>query len=191
MALKTNVYISDVTNLTEARYYAGMEVTIIGFNATPGAESYMEAHQFDAITSWISGPQTAWQWHLPLSQNLVNLVQESPTDFIETTHIPTPETLKFAIKPILLRTHKLSDVTDWPPDVAAQIKGIIWEGDINEIDRIKTAPVYFQLKSTENTESLVNNTRQTGIALKGIPELRPGWNDFDQLANLLESLETS
>ena len=190
MALKTNVYISDVTNLTEARYYAGMGVSIIGFNATYGAASFASPQQFDAITSWLSGIQTSWQWHSAPSEELTALISSSPSDFIEICNVPLPNQWQFLTKPVLIRTSSLEEleiIASLPPNT---VSGIVWEGEpslltplsSDLLQFIQTKPPFDQL------DSILDQYK--GISLNGIPESRPGWNDFDQLADLLESLET-
>jgi phosphoribosylanthranilate isomerase len=190
MALKTNVYISDVTNLTEARYYAGMGVSIIGFNANHGSSSFASVQQFDAITSWLSGIQTAWQWHSAPSPELVELLSSSPSDLIEICTVPLPDQWQFITKPVLIRTSSIEElqaIASLPPNT---VSGIVWEGEPSLLTPlssdlllfIQTQPPFDQLDSILE--------QQIGISLNGIPESRPGWNDFDQLADLLESLET-
>jgi len=191
MALKTKVYISNVTNLTEARYYAGMEVSIIGFNATPDATSFTTSTQFDAITSWLSGAKIAWQWHLPISQTFIDLCSESKHDFIEITLIPEIQTLNKINKPILLRTKDLQEVSRITPDIEKYLEAIVWEGDLETLPSLKNIPIYIQSPSSLNAEEFALTNPEIGIALDGIPESRPGWNNFDQMADLLESLEIS
>ncbi|MDF2456518.1 MAG: N-(5-phosphoribosyl)anthranilate isomerase [Cytophagaceae bacterium] len=191
MALKTNVYISDVTNLTEARYYAGMGVSIIGFNANPGDSTFASAQQFDAITSWLSGIQTAWQWHSAPSQELLDLISSSSSDLIEICTVPLPEQWQFLTKPLLIRTSSIEDLQTIAGLPSHTFAGIVWEGDPSVLPPlsgdltlfIQTEPPFDPL------DSLLDEHK--GISLKGIPESRPGWNDFDQLADLLESLETN
>ncbi len=191
MALKTNVYISNVTNLTEARYYAGMGVSIIGFNANPGDSTFASAQQFDAITSWVSGIQTAWQWHSAPSQELLELISSSSSDLIEICTVPSQEQWHFLTKPVLIRTSSVEDLKTIASLPSEKFAGIVWEGDPSVLLPlsddlalfIQTQPPFEQL------DSILDEHK--GISLKGIPESRPGWNDFDQLADLLESLETN
>ncbi len=190
MALKTNVYISDVTNLTEARYYAGMEVAIIGFNANPASDTYMTSTQFDAITSWLSGIQTCWQWNMPLSQDFLTFLSQTPSDFIELTQIPEKEFINLIKKPLLIRTKDPKVYSYMSPELSKLIHGIIWEGPIDNLPELNKLSVYIHSTSSLNTEAFLKQNPNAGIALKGIPESKPGWNDFDQLADLLESLET-
>lgn len=191
MALKTNVYISDVTNLTEARYYAGMGVSIIGFNATAGSTSFADSKQFDAITSWLSGIQTAWQWHSAPSTELAELVSSSPSDLIEICTLPLPDQWQFLTKPVLIRTSSVEElqvIAGLPPNT---LYGIVWEGEPSLLTPLSNDLLQFiQTKPPfDQIDSILNQDK--GISLNGIPESRPGWNDFDQLADLLESLETS
>jgi phosphoribosylanthranilate isomerase len=46
-----------ITNLTDARYFAAMEVDFIGFNLEEGSESYLEPMYMHAIREWIAGPR--------------------------------------------------------------------------------------------------------------------------------------
>lgn len=190
MALKTNVYISDVTNLTEARYYAGMEVSIIGFNANPASSTHTTSAQFDAITSWLSGIKTCWQWDLPISPDFLSLLSETPSDFIELKQIPEKEHLNSIQKPLLIRTSNPDVCTGVNPEALKQIHGIIWENTVEKLPNLPNIPIYIQSLNTLNAELFLKQNPKAGIALKGIPESKPGWNDFDQLADLLESLET-
>jgi phosphoribosylanthranilate isomerase len=190
MALKTNVYISDVTNLTEARYYAGMGVSIIGFNSNPESSSFASTQQFDAITSWVSGIQTAWQWHFAPSPELSELLSSSPSDLIEICAVPLPDQWQYLTLPILIRTSSMEElqaIISLPPNT---VSGIVWEGEPSLLTPLSSdLPIYIQTDPPfDSLDSLIDD--QKGISLKGIPESRPGWNDFDQLADLLESLET-
>jgi phosphoribosylanthranilate isomerase len=190
MALKTNVYICEVTNLTEARYYAGMEVSMIGFNATPGAKSFSTSVQFDAITSWISGIKTVWQFHSPISTEFKTLITESPSDYIELNYLPKNEELAAITKPILIRSHSNELFKNATLEQLGAIDSIIWEGSAIEAPQIEGIKVFFQAANDLIVENFIIENPNVGIALKGVPELRPGWNDFDKLADILEALET-
>jgi phosphoribosylanthranilate isomerase len=55
-----------ITNLTDARYFAAMEVDFIGFNLEEGTEAYLEPMYMHAIREWISGPQIVGEfWNSP------------------------------------------------------------------------------------------------------------------------------
>ena len=55
MALKTIVKVGSITNLSDARYCAGMGVEMLGFAFDPSHGYYLQAIQFNEIIKWVSG----------------------------------------------------------------------------------------------------------------------------------------
>ena len=53
MSLKTLVKVGGVTNLSDARYCAGMGVAILGFCPEPSRPDYVDLDKFKEITNWI------------------------------------------------------------------------------------------------------------------------------------------
>ena len=56
MALKTLVKIGGITNLSDARYCAGMGVDMLGFHVIQGQPNYISPESFQQIRGWITGP---------------------------------------------------------------------------------------------------------------------------------------
>ena len=56
MPLKTFVKVGCITNLSDARYCAGMGVDMLGFRAVESQENYIKPSQFQEIRGWIAGP---------------------------------------------------------------------------------------------------------------------------------------
>ena len=54
--LKIKIKASDITNLTDARYFAAKEVEWLCFNFTEGAASYIDPMKARAIFEWVEGP---------------------------------------------------------------------------------------------------------------------------------------
>ena len=65
MALKTFVKVGNITNLSDARYCAGMGVDQIGFNIDPANSSYTEQDDLDSIRAWVSGVEIIAEGQLP------------------------------------------------------------------------------------------------------------------------------
>ena len=55
MALKVPVKVSGVSNLSDARYCAGMGVHWLGFSIKPDSPNYCSPEQFQEIASWVEG----------------------------------------------------------------------------------------------------------------------------------------
>jgi phosphoribosylanthranilate isomerase len=54
--LKIKVKASQITNLTDARYFAAKEVAWLSFNFTEGSENYIEPIRARAMFEWVEGP---------------------------------------------------------------------------------------------------------------------------------------
>ena len=55
--LATLVKISNVTNLSDARYCAGMGVDMLGFSMDEFSPDYVDPSRFTAIRNWVVGVQ--------------------------------------------------------------------------------------------------------------------------------------
>jgi phosphoribosylanthranilate isomerase len=54
--LKIKVKASQMTNLTDARYFAAKEVEWLSFNFTEGSENYIDPMKAKAMFEWVEGP---------------------------------------------------------------------------------------------------------------------------------------
>src|SRR5688500_13658444 len=57
MPLKTLVKVGNISNLSDARYCAGMGVDLLGFNVIEGQPNHLSARLYQEIRGWISGPK--------------------------------------------------------------------------------------------------------------------------------------
>ena len=55
--LKIKVKASQITNLTDARYFAAKEVEWLSFNFREGAENYIDPMKARAMFEWVEGPR--------------------------------------------------------------------------------------------------------------------------------------
>ncbi len=55
--LKIKIKASQITNLTDARYFAAKEVEWLSFNFTEGTENYIDPMQARAMFEWVHGPR--------------------------------------------------------------------------------------------------------------------------------------
>ncbi len=59
---KVKIKISDIQNLTDARYFAAMDVDYLGFCCNPGTETYCSITKIKEIISWVEGPKYVLQF---------------------------------------------------------------------------------------------------------------------------------
>jgi phosphoribosylanthranilate isomerase len=186
MSLKTKVKAGNITNLSDARYCAGMGVDWLSFPAhivNPGT--------FKEITDWVTGPQ------------LVLEVKEStPLDYIGQYQVASLE----------ITSHQLDMIDRLPSfDWIITLPLSSWVVQKNELLRYKDKISYLVLDLdiqdlqaisdiAKNVKILINQSDKysldsllelpiEGINVTGENELKPGLKDFDKLASILEELE--
>src|SRR5258706_7752206 len=74
--LMTKVKVGQVTNLSEARYCAGMGVDFLSFPI-----SSIDPKTYQEITGWVAGPK----FGVEVNAENISLAQNYKTDFIEVT----------------------------------------------------------------------------------------------------------
>ena len=84
MALKTLVKVGNISNLSDARYCAGMGVDMLGFRVISGQEHYVSPELFKEIRGWFSGPSVvAEAYGIRSGEDLPFIIQNYLPDFIE------------------------------------------------------------------------------------------------------------
>lgn len=197
MSLRTKVKVGNITNLSDARYCAGMGVDLLGFRISE-TSGQISSVKFKEITDWISGPE----FILELSE-----IPSIPTPQIEGIsfiEIPSSEISNF-------QTAKLTQ------ELIVSISLLDWRVYKDELLRSKTPIKYLlvnDLSGMSRSEAKKNIAEIAtafpvllggemkvelldeylswpieGLALKGSDETSPGIKDYDHLSSILEVLE--
>jgi len=193
MGLKLSVKIGDVTNLSDARYAAGMGVDYIGFNIDPSSENFVTAKTFEEITKWISGvgiigeignslkfSKDDYPSFLFESSNPGNLKIEN-----EFVYRIDAKNIAFDMLEKSLKTEKnalfyVLEVTN--KQLEENVAGFT--------NLCNSFPIYVSTDFNEPLlEKVVNTIKPTGIEIKGGLEAQPGFKDYDGIADVLEWLE--
>ena len=201
MALKTFVKISHVNNLSDARYCAGMEVNILGFELEPDGEHYVDPTTFDEITSWLSGVAYAGEFSQADAAFITTQLNHYKLDYIQ---IENPDLIHeiSGLAPSLIFKMPLSGAQETVKALEKyreEITFLLLDGEEDHL-----APSFFPVIKEIATswpvllgtgiqpdaiEALLSNLAIKGIALQGGNEIKPGYKDFDALADILEVLE--
>lgn len=182
MALKTLVKIGGVTNLSDARYCAGMGVDMLGFNVIPGHPNYISPELFQQIRGWVTGPLIVAEIAGLQDQEELKLILENyrpdmlQMELSELTKIPSPPL------PYILSLKKNEDIAH----LAIQPEYIL-----GETPTITSAPIPFlmEVSSTNDVTTALSDSSVGGISMNGGPELKPGLKDYSTMADILELLE--
>ncbi|MFC3414808.1 beta/alpha barrel domain-containing protein [Algoriphagus hitonicola] len=203
MALKTFVKISGITNLSDARYCAGMYVDLLGFELEEDSPKYVSPSQFSEITGWVSGPDFIGEFD-KLEANLVHQVIENYPDlnWVEHSDIRTLFTLVKSGKKGILKI-PVADINKLDEAIINEIQDheislhvftedrVLSESEMADLHRL-AAEVPVLIGGNLQPDLLVNLPEKLGlkgIALDGGEEIKPGLKDFDELAEILEALE--
>ena len=203
MALSSFVYISDVDNLSDARYSAGMGVDLIGFRLNSHNESSLSPERFKDISAWISGIKIVGEFGDSTPEEVKDALKHFNVDYLlisdesqihEFTQFDMPLILKIPIneetKESLASTFNYcSGVIDY-----FLLESELNKLDIEDISFINTYSSQFPIilgygVHMENAKTIVSELKLKGISLKGSSEIRPGYKDFDEMADIFEVLE--
>ncbi|GAB3173428.1 hypothetical protein [Telluribacter humicola] len=204
--LTTTVKISNVTNLSDARYCTGMGVDMLGFSVDADSPNYVAPKKFEEIRSWLAGVKIVAESSQTEPQQLLELLKEYPVDALQ---VEEPNLLPYlrseASLPLLLRVNvdtyeadeldalmsRYQDEVDYfllESDQNAELT-TAWTGFLNQLARQYPILVGFGLNDEQEVKDLLSTTSVQGIALRGSEEIRPGYKDFGAMMDILEALE--
>ena len=202
MALKTVVKINRITNLTDARYCSGMHVDVLGFCLEPTSPNFITGSQFQEITGWIAGIDYAAEFVQSTAAEITALLPSYPgINWIESEQLDTLIKLKdsglgliykVSIEQLLLlpelKELLIGQDINLHLTSSESLLSIQYQELIEKISSFTKVLVGFGI-TPDNASLLTALPGVHGLALDGGDEIKPGLRDFDQLADILESLE--
>jgi len=186
MALKTKVKASNITNLSDARYCAGMGVDWLSFPA-----HLVNPVTFKEITDWITGPQFILEVN---DEKVLSMAEQYPVPTLEipyhTLNSIAPLTSKSFL--ITLPLSKWQALKDALLVFKGRIEYVVVDLDIPDWTELNDIATHFKiLVNSSDRHSMVELLLLPidGINVSGEDELKPGLKDFDRLSAVLEELE--
>ncbi len=209
MALKTLVKISNVTNLSDARYCAGMGVDMLGFSMDADSPDYVDPKKFGEIRAWVAGVQIVGETTTTDPEIIEQLLETYQPDFLQVDEAALlPYLSTFGKSPASLRLILRVDIAHLTlgqldtllQTSVANADYVLLEsnGPLHMDDDLKTflqrqAARYPILLGTgisaENVHELLTALSVRGIALSGGLEEQPGNKEFGELMDILEAIE--
>ncbi|WP_192349553.1 phosphoribosylanthranilate isomerase [Algoriphagus sp. Y33] len=203
MALSTFVKISGITNLSDARYCAGMYVDLLGFSIEEESEKFITPTQFNEITGWVSGLEFVGEFLTYTGYQVQETLESYPSiKWIEHDRIEPLADLEGKGYGLIYRMD-LEEVRHIELEVAEKLNesGIIFHAisshevlDQKDKQAIKLLSENCRVIlgvgiTAANVRGLIEDLNLYGISLVGGEEIKPGLKDFDELADILEALE--
>jgi phosphoribosylanthranilate isomerase len=184
------VYVNRITNLSDARYCAGMGVDLLGFVVDPSDPDYVSPETYQQLVGWLSGPERVAEVRsAPFNEALLREQYAPQYVHIDSQHLsewPVTETKLIveipagalsSVRPQLERRGDVAFVL--VPDLDDRLPAETTT-DIPVLTGI--------LPSHGHSLTHLERTGAAGIVLQGSREAAPGLKDYDHLSQVLEEL---
>ena len=186
MELKTSVKVSEVNNLSDARYCAGMGVQMMGFVMKHDTKPVISKENYLAITGWIEGVDYVGEFWNASDDEILAIQNELDFAYLQTDDVDQANRLAEKGFQVILQ------LGEFPTGELSSISYVIVEGDL-DLESLKQASelneIIFSGDITLENLDIILESEVSGIQLKGGEEIRPGYKNFDELADILEELD--
>jgi phosphoribosylanthranilate isomerase len=183
MPLKTFVKVGNISNLSDARYCAGMGVDLLGFKVIEGQDNYISPKMYQEIRGWVSGPKVVAEiYGINSSEVLRSILENYAPDYFELT-LNEYRTYGSALsKPAIVKIQpgEIDQVSQQSQTPSYLISDHAFQ---------TTIPILLRTSSKEQAIQALSEAKIFGVALEGTAEERPGFKDYSVLADVLELLD--
>ena len=193
MALKTLVKVGMITNLSDARYCAGMGVSMLGFTVVEGQPGFIDPSAYQAIRGWVSGPTFVAEVY-GLQHNTISAILENyAPDFLELSPEDLLQLTPDISVPLIISIDTVDEVqvlmaAQWASKIAYLIINPLSVSEA-AIENLAKAYALLLRIADEGKLSLLDMFDIKGITLTGGQEIRPGLKDYDNLELIFDQLE--
>jgi phosphoribosylanthranilate isomerase len=188
MPLKTTVKVSHISNLSDARYCAGMGVDMLGFQAIAGSERYMPPQRFQDIRGWISGPRIiAELYGVTRPAEIASVIETYAPDYLELT-LTEFQNFKDDLSLPCIVCVSTDEMASIKPNEKIAYLLVNTDTHCGDITGVASA-VLARIASLADLNEKISEGCFQGFVLEGPHELRPGVTNYEQLGNILEALE--
>jgi phosphoribosylanthranilate isomerase len=206
LMLTRTVKISNVTNLSDARYCAGMGVEMLGFSIDEDSPNYIAPKKFEDICSWLAGVTLVAETAMDNPTSILAALNKYP---VHAVQVEEPDLLNYLNSelnlPLILRisvdTYEAGEISSILSRYEGDVTHFLLESDNNaelteewmqvlgNLSAEYPILIGFGLDNEYSVSALTELFPQIGIALRGSEEIRPGYKDFGSMMDILEALE--
>ncbi|MBB6459171.1 beta/alpha barrel domain-containing protein [Flammeovirga kamogawensis] len=197
MALKTRVFVSDVDNLGDGRYCAGMGVEMIGFPIEASHKRYVSPDKFKEIAGWLAGIKFVGEVYESAE---INFDDYEAIDVVITDNAALINDLSKSTKPLIYKI-AVTDIDEAEQQMSLldhQVDYFLLEfaEDLSDelLNKIHSLTEEYKVFiaggfNEDSVNTLLETAKPEGIALKGGSEVAVGVNTFDGLVEVIEAIE--
>lgn len=198
MSFLCKVKISNVTNLSDARYAAAVGIDYIGFCFDPSSENYIAPIKAKEMIDWLSGSHIVGEFGHQSPEEIKDISELLNIDVVEVNNRILPDELLTIGKAII----KKIDLAEYNEDqLTNELQAYSSVCDAFHLFHSKsnTEPQYsftnlsssfqliygFEITPT-SVKSIIDTYKPYAINVSGGMEEKVGIKDFDELSDLLE-----
>lgn len=191
--LKYPFYVRNITNLSDARYCAGMGVELLGFNF----DSLENLTQFETIKGWVSGVKFVAEFENTTLEHILNVIDIVKPDFIllNSLNLDWQDSIKI---PVIFKISFENSFAHYP-----KLGSLVLLNSFNTNKKLSDNTVQikefnfdYQYKIflgygfvKENIHEIFDKYQPFGFSLIGEKEISPGLKNFDHLSEIFEEIE--
>jgi phosphoribosylanthranilate isomerase len=203
MALNTIVKVGNISNLSDARYCAGMGVQYLGFSLDSHKADYVDPLTLKSIKEWVVGPEIVGELSGLDHVSIQRTAERYDIDCLEVAHPGVLDGLTTFKLPLILKldisafqnTGELREIMTFTADKVIYFILERSAGSTIQVEEILGLAVHFKIMTgfsihKDSLHSWLDGTKIYGVSLKGETETIPGFKDYDALAEILEALDS-
>lgn len=184
------IYVRQITNLSDARYCAGMGADMLGYVIDPAHPDYVSPKLYQEMSGWVAGPKRVVELagaHIDHNELIANYnpdlvhIQSKFIGDYQLPGLPLIVEINFSESEDVIR--KISDLN-------LHIAYLLITG-LSDQSFISPYPILVELGGNiPSVIEFVNSYNADGLALQGSREEAPGLKDYDGLSRVLEEFES-
>ena len=213
MNFKTRIKAGSVSNLTDARYFAALEVDWIGFNFERGHADFIDPVQAKAMIEWLEGPRFVGEFGSHTAEEVAMAIQNLDLDEIQLSPItdaaigngqPVPVLREIVVD----RDTTELDLSEYVARAGSNVEAFVLDFSRNGIawsalrDDTLRIPMHFLQTFCnrqrvivdlpilpQEVDEMLELLMPYGLQVKGGAEEKVGYKSYEELDDLFEVLQ--
>jgi len=206
--LKLRIKASQITNLTDARYFAARDVEWLGFNLDAGTENFIHPQNIKAIKEWLEGPKIVGEFGMQDSSEINAAIDFLDLDVVQVGMYADTSSLELKdaelIKEIVIESgtdyYELrTTLESGSANVGAFLlnyskNNLSWSSIASKQNALKELCNRFKIILSidfdiEQLNEILETLQIHGLNLTGGEEEKVGLKSYEELDEILDALE--
>ncbi len=212
--LKTKIKAAQISNLTDARYFAAWYTDWLGFCCDTTSPNYVSPELLHAIRDWVEGPQIVGEFGAQDAAYIHDAVKRLNLDVVQVGFFYGAKELEnlrglTVIREIVIDPNEATDLNATLEALSPLVDYFLLEFSKNNIswDALKNNKNYFNINTLKSccekypillsinvkageANELLETLQPEGLNVFGGDEEKVGFKSFDEMDELFEAIES-